>query len=184
MRFEWVLGTPQLMTRVDFKTKGYMYGLGTATMASDEMNTFKSEACEQMGEALLGCLSKNKGRDNPCCTALLNAVTRWCIENEAIARYIFEQPGPSLRFARFSDVLIKFAEEIKSDTEAKIAKSAGRIPVTEKDTTMLETIEVILGRREALMQRFQPWIDEQLATLANAGGFNGYHDDFQRVSAD
>lgn len=43
-----------------------------------------------MGEAVLGCLSKNKGRDNPCCTALLNAVTSWCIENEAIARYIFE----------------------------------------------------------------------------------------------
>jgi len=87
-----------------------------------------------MGEAVLGCLSKNRGRDNPCCAALLNAITSWCIENEAIARYIFEQPGPSLRFARFSDVLIKFAEEIKADTEAKIAKSAGRIPVSEKDT--------------------------------------------------
>jgi len=32
---------------------------------------------------------------------------------------------------------------------------------------MLETIEVILGKKVALMQRFQPWIDEQLATLAN-----------------
>ena len=72
-----------------------------------------------MADALLGCMAKIKGRDNPSCIAMLDYVTRWCIEDEAIARYIFEQPSPSLRFSRYSDCLMKFVDEIKADTVEK-----------------------------------------------------------------
>lgn len=132
-RIEWVLGVPQLASRFDYRTKAHMYGLGTITMISDENHSFKSEACENMSDCLLGCLNKTKGRDNPTCTVMINHVINWCLEDETIARYIFRVPGPSLRFARYSDCLLTFAEEIKAETLEKQKRSAGRIPVSQKD---------------------------------------------------
>ena len=59
-------------------------------MVSDENYGFKSETCENMSNSLLGELSNKKGRDNASCVAMINLVTNWCIEDENIARYIFE----------------------------------------------------------------------------------------------
>ena len=88
-------------------------------MISDENMAFKSETCEGMSDCLLGCLAKAKGRDNPSCAAMINNISDWCLEDETIARYIFDMPGPCLRFARYSDALVIFAEEIKAETLAK-----------------------------------------------------------------
>ena len=130
-------------------------------MIGDENYGYKSEACDSnMGDCFLGCLNKTKGRDNPSCIAMINNVIDWCLEDDMIARYIFNMPGPSLRFARYSDLLIVFAEEIKAETLHKQSKSAGRIGFSQKDKDMMEMVEVVLGKKDAIEQLFQPWIDE------------------------
>ena len=109
MRYEWVLGTPQLAFRTDYKTKGYMYGIQNMQMVSDEYYRFKSEVTDVMSLGLLGNLAMTKNRDNSVCAALINIVTQWCIADAGIARYIFDCPTPSLRFAHYSDIFIVYA---------------------------------------------------------------------------
>ena len=109
MRYEWVLGTPQLAFCTDYKTKGYMYGIQNMQMVSDEYYSFKSEVTDVMSLGLLGNLAMTKNRDNSVCAALINIVTQWCIADAGIARYIFDCPTPSLRFAHYSDIFIVYA---------------------------------------------------------------------------
>ena len=39
---------------------------------------------------------------------------------------------------------------------------------------MMAVIETILEKKDAIEQRFQPWIDEQMGQLSNISGFEGY----------
>jgi len=57
----------------------------------------------------------------------MNAVIEWCLEDEAIAKYVFNSPPPSLRFARYTDCLFALPSEIR-DSGPDMAAAQQKLP--------------------------------------------------------
>lgn len=82
--------------------------------------------------------------DSQCVVGLRNLV-EMCVEDPAVARYVFRQPAPSLQFARYSDWFFPYAEALKAATLNQIKNTT---TLLDYHKNRLESLEVILGLQE------------------------------------
>ena len=75
-----------------------------------------------------------------------------------MARYVFNQPSPSLQFARYTDWFYPYVESLKHQTLKQVNNAATML---DYHRSRLEQIERILELRERLEAIFEPWIQEQ-----------------------
>mmetsp|Transcript_18346 Transcript_18346/g.24538 ORF Transcript_18346/g.24538 Transcript_18346/m.24538 type:complete len:90 (+) Transcript_18346:4433-4702(+) len=89
-------------------------------MVSDEYCQFKSGCVKGIQDGFLGALFKDKGRmDTQCCIGL-RALLDIMSEDDEVARFVFNQPSPSIQFARYTDWFFPYAEALLEQTNATL----------------------------------------------------------------
>lgn len=173
-RLEWIMGIPQLNSKPDFRTQRQRYGVELLQMVSEEYCTFKSGVVKGVQDGFLGSLFKDKGRMETQCCVGLRALLEIMHDDEDVARYVFNQPAPSIQYARYTDWFFPYAEALLEQTNN-----------TMSNTTMLdytrqrkESCEKIVELKADLEPKFNRWIAEQQAELDSAGenAFAGFWD--------
>ena len=99
-----------MLSKSSFRTKQMQYGLELVDMVSEEYLSFKCGIVKGVSDAFLGSLFKSKGRMDSQCISGLRHLVEMCAEDDEVARYIFNQPSPSLQFARYTDWFFPYAE--------------------------------------------------------------------------
>lgn len=99
-----------------------------------------------------------------------------CIEDEDVAKFVYNSPSPSLQYARYSDWFFSYAQQIKDTTMNQINNSSTTL--LDYHRNRLECLEVILGNKEKLEAIFAPWKEEKMTALKNisADDFKGLAD--------
>lgn len=173
-RLEWIFGIPQINSKPDFRTQRHRYGVELLQMVSDEYCQFKSGCVKGIQDGFLGALFKDKGRMETQCCIALRALLEIMAADDEVARFVFDQPAPSIQYARYTDWFFPYAEALLDSTN-----------VTLQTTTMLDyhkqrkdALEKILELKKDLQPKFDQWIGEQMAALEQSGenAFAGYWD--------
>lgn len=90
--------------------------------------------------------------DTQCVFGLKNLV-EMCIDDDDIAEYVFNQPAPSLQYARYSDWFFVYAEALKQTT---LNQTKSQTNMLEYHKNRLQSVEVVLSLREKLEAKFGP----------------------------
>lgn len=112
---------------------------------SDEYYQFKSGCVKGITDAFLGQLYKAKDRMQSQCVIGLRTLVDMMLEDETVARYVFNQPAPSLQYARFTDWFFTYAEQLRNAT---LMQAKNTTTLLEYHQKRLESLEIILGQRE------------------------------------
>ena len=84
--------------------------------------------------------------DSTCIAGLLNLV-EMCVEDVTVARYVFNQPSPSLQYARYTDWFFPYVFALKQQTLKQVNSAATML---DYHRSRLEQIEKILELQEQL----------------------------------
>ena len=114
---------------------------------SDEYCQFKSGCVKGITDAFLGQLYKAKGRMDSQCVVGLKTLVEIMLEDEVVARYVFNQPAPSLQYSRYTDWFFTYAEALRNTTMNSVKNTS---TLLEYHKNRLESLEEILGNRERL----------------------------------
>lgn len=110
-RLEWIFGIAQVNSKPDYRTRLQKYGIEQLVQASDDYYLFKSACVKLVQDGFLGSLFKDKGRIDQTCVTGLAALVQIMAEDENVARYVFDQPSPSIQYARYTDWFFSYAED-------------------------------------------------------------------------
>jgi len=173
VRMEWIFGIPQVVSKSQFRTKQMQYGVELVEMVADEYYMFKSGYVKGVNDAFLGQLYKAKGRMDTQCVIGLKALLEMCLEDVAVAQYVFRQPSPSMQFARYTDWFFPYAESLRQSTLNQIMNSTTML---EYHKNRLESLDQIMGMKPKLDAVFTPLIEEQKTKLdqMDDSSFVGY----------
>ena len=150
-RLEWVLGIAQLNYRRNYITRKIDYGSPTIEFIHEQYYRFISGVIKGEAVCVLGILHDLRMRSNQLeCAKLLNAIIDWCLSDREVARYIFDSPPASARFAGYADILFAFGGEIQKDVEAKVAARRPNQPADERDPLILELCQEVASKQAAL----------------------------------
>ena len=79
-----------------------------------------------------------------------------CLEDEVIARHIFEQPSPSLQYARYTDWLIPYVSKLKVSVMNTVKNASQMLDYNKNKLTQ---IDAVLEVQEKFEKMLQPWIE-------------------------
>lgn len=85
--------------------------------------------------------------ETQCIVGLKNLI-EMCLEDQDVAKFVYQSPSPSLQFARYSDWFFIYARQIKETTMNQINNSATTL--LEYHRKRLEALEFILSNEEKL----------------------------------
>ena len=167
LRLEWIMGIPQVISKQNFRNRQQQYGLELVELISDEYIQFKSCCVKGITDAFLGQLFKAKGRMETQCIIGLRYLIEMCLEDEEVAKFVYQSPSPSMQYARYTDWFFLYAEQLKESTNNQIKNS--QTTLQEYHRNRLDSLDFILSMQEKLESIFAPWKEEQKAKLEKLG---------------
>ena len=160
-RFEWIFGVPQ----IGLSPNKAKQGVHNVDITADEYCKFKSGLMKVgQSDAYLGLLyqAKRKGMDSQCLAGVLNLVEMMAADEE-LARYIFDQPAPSVQGARYWDWVMFHTEQKLTETQNTMKNV---VQASDYNKKKLDVINKILELRPTVEKMLAPWVQEQEEQLA------------------
>lgn len=164
-RLEWVLGTPQLVNKRQYRTGVYDLGAELVERINDDayhyVTGLTASGSTKSEDALLSGLLKGRGRlDTFCCRALKDLLSL-CLKDRQICEYVYKCAPPSYQYARYSDWFRGYLEhqqhEMESTNMSTYSYYQPRIQAIKKAFVHLEKFEAIC----------QEMLEAELAAMAS-----------------
>ena len=96
------------------------------------------------------------------CLMCLRALIEMMVEDDEIAWYIFNMPGPSLQSARFTDWFWNYAGDMRASTMKQQQTQQSMVDFYK---IRLVIIEAIFNNKDKLEAKLAPWIQDQKQKL-------------------
>lgn len=93
------------------------------TLVSDDYCFFKSACVKTVSDGFLGALFKDKGRMDTQCVVGLSALVQIMADDDDVARFVFNQPAPSIQYARYTDWFFPYAEQMQDQISNSASSS-------------------------------------------------------------
>ena len=142
------------------------YGVEATDLVTDDYISFKAVGMKGSMNGYLGQLKQQMGRIDTQSLILLYHLIEMMLENDDVARYVFNQPAPTISHARYTDFFWSYCEQLKITIHNQ-SKNTGSMP--DYQQKRLDLVMQVLGQRESLDAKLAPWIQDQKNKLENMG---------------
>ena len=131
-RFEWILGYPQPISRLD-------YGLAAVSDIADEVNSFNSPLSnESRDDPLLHQLWRNKNREEPLTIQCFKAILNLANVCDAFYNYLMLMPSPSYIFSSYFEWMSRYTIQY-----SQRPFGGSQIEKQERDSLIAEMVSLI-----------------------------------------
>ena len=97
-----------------------------------------------------------------------------CLEDHDVGKYVWNQPAPTLQYARYTDWFFPYAQALKQNTLNQVKNTTTML---DYHKNRLELLESILSMMPDFLKMKEPWAAEEQAKLTGSVGetsFIGY----------